>query len=317
MIKTVDDMDPAMEMQQKLNEFRVTAKRERRDRRRMRKVSERDRLQAIIDEKRRIRVKALKQAQYLATVYDPSGALFNIGPVVVPEDGVAVSEESFRKTEAQKSVTEDVRAGNELLSAAEAIQDVRCSLSKTQQRKREQRKRKPPKPQPVLPPDIEVSEGEENWIVASRKAIREDQQKSKDEGRAARDEKAHGLSEFEAHMESNQRQYHSRMSIAEKEEMRAVAEQINYFERAVALGSCAAMGFTISSISGVVAAESQSSAANDSRGYGGPCAGKSLMTAMSKTSGNLIDLSAPSTLPNENIFLASVSEIVKTSGYIG
>ena len=48
-------------------------------------------------ERGRIRTAAIKQSQQLAAVHEPSGASFNIGPVVRKNDGSVVSSESVRR----------------------------------------------------------------------------------------------------------------------------------------------------------------------------------------------------------------------------
>ena len=63
------------------------------------KNAERNRLRAIDEERRSIWTEAVKQAQRLAAIHDPTGATFNVGPVVKQEDGTVISLESLRKRE--------------------------------------------------------------------------------------------------------------------------------------------------------------------------------------------------------------------------
>ncbi len=61
------------------------------------KNAERNRLQDIRCERRRIWVEAVKQAERLTTIHDPPGAIFNVSPVVNRDDGTVVSIESLRR----------------------------------------------------------------------------------------------------------------------------------------------------------------------------------------------------------------------------
>ena len=114
-------MDKDWERKQRNREYRVAARREKRNRkadekkqrklnatilRRMtrnpdkyNKNAERNRLRDIEGERRRIWQEAVRQVQRLAAIHDPSGALFNVGPVVKLEDGTVISEETLRRRE--------------------------------------------------------------------------------------------------------------------------------------------------------------------------------------------------------------------------
>ena len=43
----------------------------------------------------------MKQAQRLAAVYDPSGTLFNVGPVILQEDGTVITAEALKRRQAK------------------------------------------------------------------------------------------------------------------------------------------------------------------------------------------------------------------------
>src|SRR5580704_18635870 len=66
------------------------------------KNTDRNRRREIELERRRIYREAVAQAERLAAVHDPSGKIFNVGPVVVQEDGKVVSVELLeRRAQAQ------------------------------------------------------------------------------------------------------------------------------------------------------------------------------------------------------------------------
>ncbi|KAL8952287.1 MAG: hypothetical protein Q9222_001776 [Ikaeria aurantiellina] len=102
-----------------LHEYRVASRREKRlrkaDEKKQRKLNatvlrrmtrnpdkynknaDRNRLRAIQAERRRIQNAAINQVQLLASVHDPSGTAFNIGPVVRQPDGSVISAETARR----------------------------------------------------------------------------------------------------------------------------------------------------------------------------------------------------------------------------
>ncbi|KAI9842135.1 MAG: hypothetical protein M1838_003254 [Thelocarpon superellum] len=116
------------ERKQRLREYRVAARREKRtrkaDEKKQRKLNatilrrmtknpekynknaERNRRRDIETERRRIWGEAVKQAQRLAAVHDPSGAMFNIGPVTTLEDGAVVSLESLERAKERAAARE-------------------------------------------------------------------------------------------------------------------------------------------------------------------------------------------------------------------
>ena len=130
-------VDKDWERKQRNREYRVAARREKRNRkadekkqrklnatilRRMtrnpdkyNKNAERNRLRDIEGERRRIWQEAVRQVQRLAAIHDPSGALFNVGPVVKLEDGTVISEETLRRREQrvqEKATAERLKTEN-------------------------------------------------------------------------------------------------------------------------------------------------------------------------------------------------------------
>ena len=268
-----DIVDKDWERKQRNREYRVAARREKRNRkadekkqrklnatilRRMtrnpdkyNKNAERNRLRDIEGERRRIWQEAVRQVQRLAAIHDPSGALFNVGPVVKLEDGTVISEETLRRREQraqEKAAAERLKTENTVdeapavHSAGKAIDQLSATaipdssylstsevksggptsidaanppksakvLSKKQQKKRSCLEPRPPPQKPTIPENIQIPDGEENWLAlwdlsddqlerrvlrekkrkaAERKALRVKQKSGKAERREARDEK--------------------------------------------------------------------------------------------------------------------------------
>ena len=213
--------DKEWERKQRNREYRVAARREKRNRksdekkqrklnatilRRMtrnpdkyNKNAERNRLRDIESERRRIWSEAVRQAQKLAAVHDQSGLTFNVGPVVVQQDGTVISKESLRRRQekAQEKIPlkqiKDIQLGNDAstisgsgvaeaptppcanpsallnghLTYAEAMEppEAPSRLSKTQQKKRAALEPRPPPPKPVIPQGVSLPVGEENWLA--------------------------------------------------------------------------------------------------------------------------------------------------------
>ena len=214
-LKPKKNVDPGeWERKQRMKEYRIAARREKRNRksdekkqrtlnatilRRMTRNpdkytrnAKRNQLQAIQQERRQIHSSAICMVQRLAAVYDPSGALFNVGPVLTLEDGRVVSVEAMerkREREEQKA-TKPTNAADE--PAGSATQNVIApeidqsytqnnihherqqmmedkkpghTLSKTQQRKQALLAPRPPPPKPRIPEGIDIpSDEEENWL---------------------------------------------------------------------------------------------------------------------------------------------------------
>ena len=166
----------------------------------------------------------MKQAQRLASIYDPSGESFNVGAVTTLDDGTVISVESLRRREEREAAKQasltQVDGVNSLQPEANANEvksdqaglavQARKVLSKTQQKKLAAYEPRPPPPKPVIPEGILLPQGEENWLelwdasdeqierrvlrekkrkAGERKALRQKQQAFKVERRAARDQK--------------------------------------------------------------------------------------------------------------------------------
>jgi hypothetical protein len=152
-------------------------------------------------ERRKIYKEAVSQAERLAAIHDPSGKMFNVGPVIVEEDGKVVNVEFLeRRVQAQAERAAKLAQGNEGATAqtssldksgaanantqfSNGVQDginparrdlIYISngnetstkrLSKNQQKKLALLEERPPPPKPVIPTGIELPEGEENWLA--------------------------------------------------------------------------------------------------------------------------------------------------------
>ncbi|KAI9880675.1 MAG: hypothetical protein M1830_001679 [Pleopsidium flavum] len=226
--KTTADLeaDAEWEGKQRAREYRVAARREKRNRkadekkqrklnatilRRMtrnpdkyNKNAERNRFRDIESERRRIWSEAIKQAQRLAAVHDPSGATFNVVPVTTQEDGTVIALETLRKRQekAAAKLAEHVTVGDGKLDKEQETELVRDQapkssmspgapvmlpkginpdrlalmdvgkpsqqakkMSKTQQKKLEALAPRPTPPKPVIPDGVQLLEGEENWLA--------------------------------------------------------------------------------------------------------------------------------------------------------
>jgi hypothetical protein len=152
-------------------------------------------------ERRKIYKEAVSQAQRLAAIHDPSGKMFNVGPVVVQEDGKVVSVEFLeRRAQAQAERAAKLAQSNDgataqtsgldkggiantgsqfksglqdgvnparrdLIQAPNGSEIKTKRLSKNQQKKLALLEERPPPPKPVIPDGIELPEGEENWLA--------------------------------------------------------------------------------------------------------------------------------------------------------
>ena len=149
-------------------------------------------------ERRKIWQEAVRQAQRLAAIHDPSGAQFNVAPVVTMEDGSVITRDSFRRREekrARKAIEGQKEGGQSLqedraqpgtpappmarldqLAAHDStgINPERLSQiegggslqhrSKSQMKKLAKFEPRPPPPRPIIPEHIAPFEGEENWL---------------------------------------------------------------------------------------------------------------------------------------------------------
>lgn len=138
---------------------------------------------------------AVKMAQRLAAVHDPSGVKFNVGPVTILEDGAVVSLEALerrKERQRERELKEQAAANGEAPSTSNGVPTVQPTsnglvngmnpqrhqlvqkeaqqsgprqISKTQQRKLEALAPRPPPPKPTIPEGIEIpSDEEEDWI---------------------------------------------------------------------------------------------------------------------------------------------------------
>ena len=142
-------------------------------------------------ERRKIRTQAVRQAERLAAVHDPSGARFNVGEVVTLSDGSVITRQALQRREErllEKSGSKP--EGGEELSADQRAQptndhgpheavmsetqptpmnlsDEKANTSfrsKSQLKKLAKYEPRPPPPKPIIPDDIPLSEGEVNWL---------------------------------------------------------------------------------------------------------------------------------------------------------
>ena len=154
------------------------------------KNTERNRLRSIQLERQSIQSQAVKQAEQLAAEHDPTGKMFNVGPVTMQKDGTVVSVEVLqRREEARARRAAEAAAKEE--AAKEEPQPTTNSetpdtdrlnpqrflqmelqkkerprgLSKNQQRKLEALKPRPPPPKPIIPEHISLPPNEENFIA--------------------------------------------------------------------------------------------------------------------------------------------------------
>ena len=214
------EVDPAeWERKQRLKEYRIAARREKRNRKsdekKQRKLNAtilrrmtrnptkytknagRNRLRAIELERRKIQTSAIQMAQRLAAVYDPSGAMFNVRPVVTLEDGRVVAVEAVerrKEKEAEQARQQKMKDAGidpatqpppkkqeepeippgmnvdrlKLLTEQKfkaTTREWNGVVSKTQQRKAAQFEARTPPPKPVIPEGIDPpSDEEENWL---------------------------------------------------------------------------------------------------------------------------------------------------------
>ncbi|KAK4690711.1 hypothetical protein P7C71_g6144, partial [Lecanoromycetidae sp. Uapishka_2] len=324
--------DSEWERKQRNREYRVAARREKRNRkadekkqrklnatilRRMtrnpdkyNKNAERNRLRDIEGERRRIYQEAVRQAQRLAAIHDPSGAMFNVSAVVTQEDGTVISLDTLRRREdraREKAAAEQAKKENiepvkiqkdktvistttpdghststdnlnpDRLARIEGMkpQQPPSRLSKTQQKKRAALEPRPAPPKPVIPTNILLPEGEEDWLAlwdlsddqlerrvlrekkrkaAERKALRVKQKSGKAERRIARDEKRKVYREIKLTwkaIKEEQTREKTKLKAIEDEESKKIAVDINDFERKAALDLCTALGFTLDNTPGV------------------------------------------------------------------
>ncbi len=163
---------------------------------------DRNRRRDIELERRKIYKEAVSQAERLAAIHDPTGKLFNVGPVVIQEDGKVVSVELLEKraqaqaeraaklaqvsdgataqitspskgsavnnntTQPTNGTQDGINpARRDLISVSNSSETKAKRLSKNQQKKLALLEERPPPARPVIPNGIELPEGEENWLA--------------------------------------------------------------------------------------------------------------------------------------------------------
>lgn len=207
------------ERKQRLKEYRIAARREKRNRksdekkqrklnatilRRMTRNPEkytknvgRNTLRAIEQERRKIQLAAIQMAQRLAAVYDPSGAMFNVSPVVTLEDGRVTTVEALEKKKEREARNAAMRNGEatrvqprdaaanvahhasalafenanvnsdrmQMIESQLQQSSTASALSKNRQKKQSEAAPRPHLPKPVIPDGIDIpSDEEENWL---------------------------------------------------------------------------------------------------------------------------------------------------------
>lgn len=197
-------------------------------------------------ERRKIHKEAVSQAERLAAVHDPSGKLFNVGPVVIQEDGKVFSVEFLeRRAQAQAERAAKLAKGADVAMAQVSVTDNNIKnqpkggsqdglnpasrdliqysnsnepktkrLSNNQQKKLALLEERPPPPRPVIPSGIELPEGEENWLALwdlsddelERRVIREKKRKAA-ERKALREKQKEGKVERRAARDERRRVY--------------------------------------------------------------------------------------------------------------
>ena len=138
------------------------------------KNTDRNRIRALDSERNKIRAAAVHQAERLAAKHDPTGKTFNVGEVVVLEDGSVQSKEALAIIEERKALKEAERAAKQAgvnsarpaqIQASAEEKSAKGSISKKQLKRQTELQSRPTPPRPVLPEGISLAEGEENFIA--------------------------------------------------------------------------------------------------------------------------------------------------------
>lgn len=200
----------------------------------------RNRRREIELERQRIYREAVAQAERLAAVHDPSGKMFNVGPVFVRDDGKVVSVgilERRAKLQAGRAVKlsdgsvvpngqpsdlpnratisgmiDGVNPERQML-VCDGLRSQTRRLSKSQQKKLGVLERPPP-PKPIIPDGIDLPAGEENWLLLwdlsddqlERRVLREKKRKAA-ERKALRERQKEGKVERRAARDERRRVY--------------------------------------------------------------------------------------------------------------
>ncbi|KAG4428884.1 hypothetical protein IFR05_015633 [Cadophora sp. M221] len=163
------------------------------------KNKDRNKQRAIDLERQSIWADAVKQAERLAAIHDPSGKMFNVGEIIILPGGIVKSKEGMRRAaeakeqkeredeqrkaienrykdaeraaklkaeEAQRAVDQGMPAPIEF-PAKEALKRMKrpTRISKKQLQRQEQLKPQPVPPRPVIPKGISLPEGEEDLLA--------------------------------------------------------------------------------------------------------------------------------------------------------
>lgn len=146
------------------------------------KSKDRNRQRTIDLERSKIRNEAVRQAERLAAKYDPSGKSFNVGEVVILEDGTVKAKKRLQKKTGEEENDADVGSKKERKAAKaqggdphatvegadlESVAEIqpRKHISNTQKKKQEMYAPKPVPPRPIIPDGVVLPRGEENMIA--------------------------------------------------------------------------------------------------------------------------------------------------------
>ena len=146
-------------------------------------------------------MEAVKQAERLAAIYDPSGANFNVSPVVKQEDGTVISVDTLRKREEREASRHvNMFEGQDIVDRTNRVDTSKIGLatqnhsfsvsthgivnpdrlaqmditrvsqvskgmSKTQQKRLVALETQPPPPKPIIPENVSIPDGEEDWLA--------------------------------------------------------------------------------------------------------------------------------------------------------
>ena len=136
----------------------------------------------------------------MAAIHDPSGAIFNVSPVVRQDDGTVVHVETLRKRQEREAIKHaNVNEGQDRVDNTNRVdrsnpepaaqsyavpisahglvnqdrlgqmniaraREVSNSMSKTQQKKLAALEPRPPPPKPVIPESFSIPDGEVDWL---------------------------------------------------------------------------------------------------------------------------------------------------------
>merc|ERR1712093_775731 len=160
------------------------------------KNKDRNKQRAIDLERQKIRADAVKQAERLSAIHDPSGKIFNVGEITILPGGVVNSKEGMRRAaeakerkeaegkdiekrykdaekaakfeaeEAQRAIDQGLPAPTRY-PAKEALKNMQrpMRISKKQLQRQEQLEPQPVPPKPVIPDGISLPEGEEDLLA--------------------------------------------------------------------------------------------------------------------------------------------------------